>query len=206
MEDMVPRHPSPTLLTTPKKVARPKGKWAIALALLFLVMVARNKEGWLANIARHDLRTWLTTSTKIPVILGASRGGKPAPVSAPTNFLPPLRGAKVIQRFGWTTTHRTATFHSTMVVAGRPDSTVISGLVGQVKSLGPHQVTLITEGHDWVTYQDLVSLSVRLGEHLGSESVVGHVGKSGHLGITITDRGLPVNPLASSFFGPRAFF
>ena len=205
MDDMIPSHPTPALLTTPKKVGRPKGKWAIALALLFLVMVARHRGGWLANIARHDLRNWLTTSTKIPVMPGARPTVVSTHPAASPTFIVPIHGARLIQSFGWTTTHGTAAFHSAILVTGRPDTAVISGVVGQVESIGTHEVSIATKGHVLVTYVDLASLSVHPKEHLGSRSIIGHVGPNGHLGIAITDQGLPINPLVSSCFGPRAF-
>lgn len=205
MEDMIPSRPSPALVT-PQKAIRPKGKWAIALALLFLVMVAQHKGGWLAKIARHDLKVWLTTSTKIPSITGIRQRVVPRherPTSA--HFVLPIPGAKIIQGFGWTTTHGTTTFHAGIVVVGRPSTAVISGVGGQVQSLGRHQVSIAIKGHELVTYQDLASVSVRQGEHLGSQTVIGRLGKTGHLGIAITDQGLPINPLSSAFFGQRAF-
>ena len=213
MDDMIPHYPAPALLPLPKKTIRTKGKWAIALALLFLVMVARHRGGWLANIARHDLMTWLTMSTKIPALGITSRVASAGPQSGPSAthgtssspFLPPIAKARFIQGFGWQSTHGTATFHSAILVVGGSHSGVICGFTGTVQSSGPHQVSFLTADHSVVTYLDLASVSVRRGQHVGAESVVGHLGKDGHLGIAITDQGIPVNPLVASYFGPRAF-
>lgn len=196
----------------PKKSSRPKGKWAIALALLFLVMVARHRGGWLANIARHDMRSWLTTSTKIPALGIAGRVVSSGPQKAATShrvassqFLSPVAKARLIQGFGWISTHGTATFHPTILVAGASGARVICGFSGTVDSRGAHEVSFMTANHSVVTYLDLASVSVRPGQHLEAESVVGRLGQSGHLGIAITDQGLPINPLVASYFGPRAF-
>lgn len=213
MDDMIPHHSSPALLPMQKKSSRPKGRWAIALALLFLIMVARHRGGWLANIARHDMRSWLTTSTKIPALGIASRvaasGPQKATVAphrvASSPFLSPVANARLIQGFGWVSTHGTATFHSTILVAGASGAPVICGFSGTVESRGAHEVSFMTANHSVVTYLDLASVSVRSGQPVRAESVVGRLGPSGHLGIAVTDQGLPINPLVASYFGPRAF-
>ena len=102
-------------------------------------------------------------------------------------------------------THGTAIFHSTILVVGGSKSTVICGFAGTVQASGPHQVSFLTPNHSVITYLDLASVSVRPGQHVIPKSVVGRLGKNGHLGIAITDQGLPINPLVAAYFGPRAF-
>ena len=200
---MEPMFPPPNPSGKSGFPAKMSGRWVIALALLFLVMVARHHGGHLASVARHQVEKWLTQTTQISGIPQSS--GIRQRAQGLGSFVMPIAKPKIYQTFGWDVKQHPAQFHSDIIVGNPQDVTVISGIAGQVAQVTAHSLE-IRSNHTLITYGDLHKITVKTGKKISPYTTVAQLGSAHRMTIEITDQGLPVNPLLTSFFGPETSF
>ncbi len=200
---MEPLFPPPNFSGKRRLPAKMSGRWVIALTLLFLVMVVRHHGGHLAGIARHQVEKWLTQTTQIGGITQTSAVRQGAQDAG--SFVMPIANPQIYQTFGWDVQDHPAQFHSDIIVGNPQDVTVIAGISGQVAQVTDHSLE-IRSNHILITYGDLQTITVNPGQKILPKTLVAQLGSTHRMTIGITDRGLPVNPLNTSFFGPEASF
>ena len=198
MESMFP---PPNYSGKSRMPARMSGRWVIALALLFLVMVVRHHGGQWAKIARHQVQRWLIQTTQVATITQIFTTRQPVQKSG--NFVMPIANPQIYQPFGWDVQHHPVQFHNDLIIGNPHDVTVISGMAGQVTQVTPHSLT-IRSNHVLITYGDLQKIAVTPGQKISPNTVVAQLGSTHRMTIGVTDQGLPVDPLVTSFFGPGA--
>lgn len=188
--------------TSPSKKA---GKWAISLVLLFVVMVSRHHGGAIANMARHQIRVWLTQNWRLPLLPANRAYQSKRPASVGGMFLPPISHGVLYQRFGWAVHGSQAQFHADIVVGTGQGSAVLSGVTGKVVKASAHFVVIDVKTGLVLTYSDLAKIVVSQGQLVQPWTAVARLDANHRMSISVADHGLPLNPLVPSCFGPEAF-
>lgn len=109
-------------------------------------------------------------------------------------------GAELVSGFGWHGQGAAARWQPQVVLRVSTETPVWAGVNGRVVSRTAHQIVLQSGRSLTLKESGLIGIQVSVGERVAPATLVA-TGTEGRITLALWDQGLPVNPLATLFFG-----
>lgn len=185
-------------------------RWLASALILLALAMASHTSGRTARLVTVAARHWVSHTTRIKGIswLSAFTPHNSRVLSRPTSpgpnqWLPMVAHATLREGYGWHGKGAKATFGADVELKADDHAPIMAGMSGKVVKVTNESVTIKVSPQVTVAFKGVASRRVKVGQSVSPETVLGRVGSSSSLAVTVKDQGYPVNPLGPRYFGSR---
>ncbi|AEJ38815.1 hypothetical protein TPY_0617 [Sulfobacillus acidophilus TPY] len=162
----------------------------LVAGLVLLAVFLLHTQGALGAAMRSEMDAWFHRKPSVAA----------PPVLAGGNWAPVAAGAELVSGFGWHGQGAAARWQPQVVLRVSTETPVWAGVNGRVVSRTAHQIVLQSGRSLTLKESGLIGIQVSVGERVAPATLVA-TGTEGRITLALWDQGLPVNPLATLFFG-----